>query len=105
MTRGDVYRIRLPAARGHEQAGRRYGVIVQAEPLLGLSTAIVAPTSTRAAPATFRPQVELDGGPTRVMVEQLRAVDVERLEEHAGRLAPSEQVAVDEAIVLVLGLT
>lgn len=104
MTRGDVYRIRLPATRGHEQAGARYAVIVQADELLPLSTAIVAPTSRRAAAATFRPEIELRGERTRVLVEQLRAVDVERLDKQAGRLTAQEQRAVDEALLLVLDL-
>jgi mRNA interferase MazF len=104
VTRGDVYRIRLPARRGREQAGPRYAVIVQAEELLALSTAIVAPTSRSAAPATFRPEIDLAGQRTRVLVEQLRAVDLDRLDRHAGRLSPAEQRSVDEALELVLGL-
>jgi mRNA interferase MazF len=104
VTRGEVYRVRLPARRGREQAGPRYGVIVQAEQLLGLSTAIVAPTSRGAAPATFRPEIQLGGERTRVLVEQLRAVDIERLGELAGRLSAQEQRAVDDALALVLDL-
>jgi mRNA interferase MazF len=104
VTRGDVHRIRLPARGGHEQRGRRYGVVVQADALLGLSTAIVAPTSRSAAPATFRPEIALAGDVTRVLVEQLRAVDVSRLGEHVGRLTANEQRAVDEALEVVLGL-
>ena len=79
-------------------------MIVQADELLGLSTAIVAPTSRSAAPATFRPKVEIDGEPTRVLVEQLRAVDLDRLDRHAGRLNLDEQRAVDAALELVLAL-
>lgn len=104
MTRGEIYRIRLSAAHGHEQAGARYGVIVQADELLGLSTAIVAPTSRSAAPATFRPEIEMDDGSTRVLVEQLRAVDIGRLGEFAGRLTTDEQQAVDEALAMILNL-
>jgi mRNA interferase MazF len=104
VTRGEIYRIRLPATRGREQVGSRFGVIVQADELLGLSTAIVAPTSRSAAAATFRPEIELRNEPTRVLVEQLRAVDVERLEAFAGRLTVAEQQAVDDALVLVLNL-
>jgi mRNA interferase MazF len=103
VTRGEVYHVRLPA-RGREQAGSRYGVIVQADQLLGLSTAIVAPTSRSAAPATFRPEIQLGGESTRVLVEQLRAVDVERLGELASRLSGQEQRAVDDALALVLDL-
>lgn len=104
MIRGEVYRVRLPARRGREQAGPRYGVIVQADQMLGLSTAIVAPTSRGAAPATFRPEIQLAGERTRVLVEQLRAVDIERLGELAGRLSAQEQRAVDDALALVLDL-
>lgn len=104
MTRGEIYRIRFPRGRGREQGRVRYGVIVQAEELLGLSTAIVAPTSTSAAPATFRPEIEIEGRSTRIMVEQLRALDIERLDKLAGRLSASEMVAVDGALALVLDL-
>lgn len=104
MTRGDIFRVRSPKGRGREQHGSRYAVIVQADELLGLSTAIVAPTSRSAAPATFRPSIDVAGEPTRVLVEQLRAIDVDRLERHAGRLTPEEQRGVDAALELVLAL-
>jgi mRNA interferase MazF len=104
VTRGDVYRIRLPTGRGREQQGPRYGVIVQADELLGLSTVVVAPTSRGAAAATFRPQVRVAGEVTRVLVEQLRAVDLDRLDRSARRLTPAELRAVDDALELVLGL-
>jgi mRNA interferase MazF len=104
VTRGEIYRVRLPARRGREQAGPRYAVIVQAEELLGLSTVIVAPTSRSAARATFRPEIEVAGETTRVLVEHLRAVDIERLDDLAGRLTSSEQRSIDEALALVLDL-
>lgn len=104
MTRGEIYRVRLPAQRGREQAGPRYAVIVQAEALIGLSTVIVAPTSRSAARATFRPEIEVAGETTRVLVEQLRAVDIARLDDLAGRLTSSEQRSIDDALELVLDL-
>ena len=76
MQRGEVFRLRAPRdRRGSEQAGVRYGVVVQADELLNLSTVIVAPTSTRALPASFRPEVVIEERATRVIVEQLGAVD------------------------------
>lgn len=104
MTRGDVYRVRLPSRRGREQHGPRYAVLVQADELLGLSTVLVAPTSRSVASATFRPEVKVAGAQTRVMAEQLRALDIERLDDFAGRLSASELSAVDEALALVLAL-
>ena len=105
MTRGDVYRVRLPAGRGREQRGPRYAVVVQADELLELSTVLVAPTSRSALPASFRPDVEVAGNRTRVMVEQLRALDVRRLDDFSGRLSPEEIDGVDEALALVLALS
>ena len=106
MTRGDVYEVRLPAGRrgGHQQSGRRYAVILQIDELLGLSTVIVAPTSTRARPASFRPEIEIGDESTRVLVEQLRAIDVRNLASLVGHLTANEQAGVDDAVALVLGL-
>jgi mRNA interferase MazF len=98
---------RLPAprrARGREQRGARYAVIVQADEFLELNTTLVAPTSTGALPASFRPPITLDGTQTRVLVEQTTVVDPQRLGRSAGRLEPGEMRAVDEALALLLGL-
>lgn len=105
MVRGELFRLPRPrTARGREQRGARYAVIVQADELLALSTVLVAPTSTSALPASFRPQIVLDGTETRVLVEQTTVVDPERLGRSGGRLDPSEMRAVDEALALILAL-
>src|SRR5438105_10583569 len=105
MVRGEIFR--LPPRRGthgHEQRGARYAVIVQADEFLGLSTVLVAPTSTSARPASFRPSITLAGSETRVLVEQTTVVDPQRLGRSAGRLSAQELRSVDEALLLVLGL-
>lgn len=103
--RGDVYRLRAPRdARGHEQQGRRYAVVVQSNDLHLLSTWMVAPTSTSARAATFRPSIEIDSTPTRVLVEQTSAVDPSRRGDQVGHLAFDELRAVDAALRLVLSL-
>ena len=105
MVRGEVFRLPAPrSVRGHEQRGARYAVIVQADEFLDLSTVLVAPTSTSAQPASFRPTIALGASETRVLVEQTSVVDPQRLGPSAGRLDASELRAVDEALVLVLGL-
>jgi mRNA interferase MazF len=105
MVRGEVFR--LPprrGARGHEQRGARFAVVVQADEFLDLSTTLVAPTSASARAASFRPTVAVDGQETRVLVEQTTVVDPQRLGRSAGRLDAGELRAVDEALMLVLGL-
>ena len=102
--RGEVYRLRAPRdARGHEQHGRRYAVVVQSDQF-PLSTWLVAPTSTSARAASFRPEVEIDGGRTRVLAEQTAAVDPVRLGESLGRLTFEELSRVEAALRLVLDL-
>lgn len=104
MLRGDVYRFKLPNGVGHEQHGDRYGVVVQADEFLPRSVVLVAPTSTSARPASFRPEIDLDGQTTRVLVEQLGAVDASHLGDLSGHLSPEEQWGVDEALATVLSL-
>ena len=91
-------------ARGSEQRGGRYAVVVQADELLALSTVLVSPTSASAPPRSFRPTIELDGTETRVLVEQTTAVSPDRLGESVGRLSAGELRDLDAALTLVLGL-
>jgi mRNA interferase MazF len=105
MTRGEI--VRLPArrgARGHEQRGQRFGVVLQADELMDLSTVIVAPTSTRSQAARFRPEIVVAGTPTRVLVEQLRAVSSESVGDSEGFVSRSELEAIDRALTIMLGL-
>jgi mRNA interferase MazF len=46
----------------------------------------------------------MDGTRTRVLVDQMRAVDVNRLGEFAGRLDSIEVGEVDRAVRLMLGV-
>ncbi|MEE3850153.1 type II toxin-antitoxin system PemK/MazF family toxin [Gordonia sp. LSe1-13] len=102
--RGEVYRLRAPKdVRGHEQSGARYAVVVQSDQL-PLSTWLVAPTSTSARAATFRPEVEVAGRTTRVLAEQVAAVDPGRLGDSMGYLTYEELRRVDAALRVVLEL-
>jgi mRNA interferase MazF len=105
MVRGEVFRLSSPRdRRGREQAGARYVIVVQSDELLGLSTVLVAPTSTRARAASFRPLISLRDMETRVLADQTRAVDLQRLGKSMGRLGAEELRALDDALELVLAL-
>ena len=105
MTRGEIFRLASRrGTRGREQKGPRYCVVVQADELLPFNTVVVAPTSTRAPEATFRPAITISGVKARVMIDQVSAIDLTRLGSSAGRLEAAELRAVDEALALVLGL-
>jgi len=104
VLRGDVYRFKLPKGVGREQHRERFGVVVQADELLPRSVVLVAPTSRSARAASFRPEIEVAGAATRVLVEQTGAVDVQRLGKLAGHLTREELWGVDDALMTVLGL-
>lgn len=102
--RGEVFQLHAPRrSRGHEQSGSRFAVVVQSDQL-PLSTWLVAPTSTSARAASFRPEVEIDGRITRVLAEQTTAIDPVRLGHSIGYLSPEETRRVDAALRIVLDL-
>lgn len=90
-------------SKGHAQRGRRFAVVVQSDDL-PLSTLLVAPTSTSARPTIFRPEIEVGGRSTFVLVEQTAAVDPTRLGAWVGHLSLAEMQRVDQALLLAMGL-
>jgi mRNA interferase MazF len=76
MIRGAVYPVDLgDAKRGHEQRGRRLGVIMSIEQD-SWSTATIIPTSTGAQTSVFRPEVVVAGRATKILIDQIRTIDV-----------------------------
>jgi mRNA interferase MazF len=65
---------------------------------------LIAPTSRSARPASFRPEIEVEGTLTRVLVEQVGAVDADRLGDLVGHVTAQEQWGIDAALLTVLGL-
>jgi len=102
--RGDVHRLRAPRdARGSEQQGGRYAVVVQSDDLL-LSTVLVAPTSKSAVPRIFRPTITLNNERTQVLIEQTTAVAPERLGALVGHVSSDELDQISEALRLAFAL-
>ncbi|MDO5697072.1 MAG: type II toxin-antitoxin system PemK/MazF family toxin [Dermatophilus congolensis] len=102
--RGEVVELRTDRrAKGHEQRGKRYGVVVQSS-VLPLSTTIIAPTSTSASPASFRPEIQLLGVTTKVLIDQVAACDASRLGEVVGYLSLDDMHIIDRALGVVLDL-
>jgi len=65
---------------------------------------LIAPTSRSTKPASFRPEIELLGETTRVLVEQVGGVDAGRLGELVGRVSLEQQWGIDDALMTVIGL-
>jgi mRNA interferase MazF len=105
VIRGAVYRVDLgEARRGHEQRGRRYGLVLSPTEM-AWHVATIVPTSTQAHRTVFRPEIELGGVPTRFLVDQLRSIDVRFVhDEPAFFLHRHELEEVELAVARYLGL-
>lgn len=76
MIRGAVYRVDLGRSRSHEQGGKRLGLVLSPSDS-PLSVVTVVPTSTSARPSVHRPELEVAGRLTRLLVDQIRSIDVD----------------------------
>lgn len=98
MEIGDVYTVEIPSSDGHEQAGARPAIIVQATRYGDrLQTVLIVPLTSRLTaqsfPGTFL--IQPDSGnnldvPSVALVFQLRALDRRRIRRRLGRLSPSD---------------
>jgi mRNA interferase MazF len=75
VIRGAIYRIDLGRHWGHEQGGKRLGLVVSPSDS-PLSVLTVIPTSTSAGPSIHRPELEVAGQETRLLVDQVRSIDI-----------------------------
>lgn len=92
------------AKRGHEQRGRRLGVVVSVEQK-SWSTVTVVPTSTSAQPSLFRPEVVVAGRETKILVDQIRTIDAHYvIGDLADYLSRDDMAQVEHALFRYFGL-
>lgn len=104
MIRGAVHRADLGARRGHEQGGRRYAVILSPSDM-NWSVATIVPTSTRAQRSIFRPELEVMGASTLVLVDQIRTIDVNYLSDDPVDYLTRDQMGdIEHALAHYLGI-
>ena len=110
IKRGDIFYVDLSPAQGSEQDGYRPSIIAQND--VGNThspTTQIIPLTTQDKKRTLPTHVtisKLCGLETEstALVEQLRTVDKSRLGEYVGRITPAEQLAIDKAIAISVGL-
>lgn len=104
MIRGAIYRVDLGQARGHEQRGRRLGLVVSPSES-PLSVVTIIPTSTSAQPSIHRPELEVAGQLTRMLVDQIRSIDTDYLVgDPVDYLSRNEMAEVELALAHYLGI-
>ena len=111
MKKGEVWRVRLPAASGHAQTGDRPAIIVQNDQhIAALPTVLVVPlTGTRAASrflGTVAIQPDGRNGltiPSVALVFQVRALDKNALLPRMGEVDASTLDQVMQTLVDLTG--
>jgi mRNA interferase MazF len=105
MIRGAVYPVDLgDAKRGHEQRGRRLGLVISIEQDIW-STVTILPTSTSAQSAVFRPDVTIAGRDTKVLIDQIRTIDTSYVTgELVDYLSRDDMAQVEQSLSRYLGL-
>lgn len=89
IRRGDVFLVALNPTRGREIQKTRPCAIVSPDELNAhLGTFIVAPLTTGTHRYPFRLQCRFGGKTGFLVLDQLRAIDQERLVRRLGRLSP-----------------
>jgi mRNA interferase MazF len=105
MIRGAVYPVDLgDTKRGHEQRGRRLGLVISLEQD-DWSTVTIAPTSTSAQASVFRPEVVVAGRVTKILIDQIRAMDVSYVTgELVDYLSRDDMAGVEHSLSRYFGL-
>jgi mRNA interferase MazF len=86
--RGEVWLVALDPTIGREIKKTRPALVVSPDELNShLDTVIVSPMTTGALPAPFRVPLVFQGKKGLVLVDQVRAVDKERLLRRVGRIS------------------
>jgi len=87
VSRGDIYLASLNPKRGSEIRKARPCVVISPDELNShLRTFIVAPLTTGGHPYPFRVRCRFEDKDGHIVVDQLRAVDRDRLIKHLGIL-------------------
>lgn len=111
MQEGDIYLVEIPLSGGHEQAGLRPAIIVQATGLEGLPTVLIVPLTSklRAADFPFTFMIEPDNlnnldVVSVALVFQLRAIDKRRLKNKIGKIEPIKLELLKQSLKEIMGL-
>jgi mRNA interferase MazF len=87
VKRGEVYWVNLDPTVGSEIQKTRPALIVSPDDMnAALPRVIIAPLTSRGHPLGCRPEVEFKGKPARILLDQLRSVDKQRLGSKMGKI-------------------
>ena len=87
VKRGEVYWVNLDPTIGTEIRKTRPALIISPDDMNAvLPRVIVAPLTSKGQPLGCRPEVEFKGKPSRILLDQIRTVDKQRLGGKMGEI-------------------
>jgi len=87
VRRGDVYWVRLNPAMGSEIRKTRPALVVSPDDMnAALPRVIVVPLTSKGQPLGCRPEVSFQGKRARILLDQIRSVDKQRLGDKMGEI-------------------
>lgn len=111
MQEGDIYLVEIPLSGGHEQAGLRPAIIVQAANLGKLPTVLIVPLTSKLKAADFDFTFILEPdkfnnlvASSVALVFQLRAIDKRRLKNKIGRIGLVKLELLKQNLKEIMGL-
>jgi mRNA interferase MazF len=109
-TRGEVWLVNLNPTRGHEQAGKRPGLIMSVD-LFNSGPAelvVIAPITTKEKGIPFHVEIQPPEGGLRkksfIKCEDIRSVAKERLSQRLGTVSYMTLSEVEDRLRILLGL-
>jgi mRNA interferase MazF len=100
VKRFDVFRVNLNPTVGSEiKKTRPCWVISPDEMNKRIATVIIAPMTTKGRPYPSRIDCHFQGKDGQIVLDQIRTVDKNRLDEYLGQISADEQKAVLDTLV------
>ncbi len=112
MDIGDIYEVEIPPSDGHEQAGTRPAIIVQATQFeKRLPTVIIVPFTSQLKAQTFpgtyivhRDSENNLATDSVALIFQLRAIDKRRLKNRVGKLSRKDLAEIEKQLKNLLNI-
>ena len=104
--RGDVIWVNLDPAQGTEIRKIRPAVIISNDSCNKYGSRVIVLPVTSNIESLFpgEAMIEIQGRPARVLGDQIKSLDKSRLGARIGSLSPAELLAVEEAVLITLGI-
>ncbi|HSH73920.1 MAG TPA: type II toxin-antitoxin system PemK/MazF family toxin [Methylophilaceae bacterium] len=87
IKRGEVYWVNLDPTVGTEIRKTRPALVISADDMnAALPRVIIAPLTSKGQPLGCRPEVKFDGKHARILLDQIRTIDKQRLSGKLGEI-------------------